>query len=141
MAKKHKYLLGKFCIFLLLCSQIFTSGVDSGVGFVWSMVYKSLPCFHSWYLSGWNFLTKTSMDIDTMSLLQVHCKTRQVFVSDKYWNIATVCSYKAQNKNPTCTNQFYFNKYFPFSLFLNFQEERISQKTTLSEQMCHSGIP
>lgn len=66
------YLLDAFLTFLLLCSHAFTSGVDSGVGFVWSMVYISFPCFQSWYLSGWNFLTKISIEIFTMSFLQVH---------------------------------------------------------------------
>lgn len=66
------YLLGAFLTFLLLCSHAFTSGVDSGVGFVWSMVYISFPCFQSWYLSGWNFFTKISIEIFTMSFLQVH---------------------------------------------------------------------
>lgn len=66
------YHLEDLFVFLLLCNQAFTSGVVSGVGFVWSIVYISFPCFHSWYLSGWNFLTKTSIDIVTMSFLQVH---------------------------------------------------------------------
>lgn len=72
---KDHYLLDAFLTFLLLCSHAFTSGVDSGVGFVWSIVYISFPCFQSWYLSGWNFLTKISIEIFTMSLLQVHWNT------------------------------------------------------------------
>lgn len=74
----NHYLLDAFRTFLLLCSHAFTSGVDSGVGFVWSMVYISFPCFQSWYLSGWNFLTKISMEIFTMSFLQVHWNTMQL---------------------------------------------------------------
>lgn len=69
------YLLEPFFNFLLLCSHIFTSGVDSGVGFVWSIVYISFPCFHIWYLSGWNFFTNISIDIFTMSFRQVHWNT------------------------------------------------------------------
>lgn len=73
--RRDHYLLDAFT-FLLLCSHAFTSGVDSGVGFVWSMVYISFPCFQSWYLSGWNFFTKISIEIFTMSFLQVHWNTK-----------------------------------------------------------------
>lgn len=70
-----RYLLDPL-IFLFLCSHALTSGVVSGVGFVWSMVYISFPCFQSWYLSGWNFFTKISIEIFTMSFLQVHWNTK-----------------------------------------------------------------
>lgn len=45
----------------------------SGVGRVWSITVLSFPAFQSLYLSGWNFLTNTSMEIFTMSFRQEHC--------------------------------------------------------------------
>lgn len=71
-----------------LCNQLCSSGVVPGVGCVWSIDIESFPCIQFAYRSGWKSFTKGSMDILTMSLLQVHYRGEK-----KGWLCYLLCSH------------------------------------------------